>query len=46
MDLAIVGVGCWIKMNGSRSCGRSASPWAVLVSTPLRAKNAEQLLIG
>ena len=33
MDLAIVGVGCWITMGG-------------VGITPLRAKNAEQILIG
>ena len=45
MDLAIVGVGCWIKMNGSAVADCRITMGGVGI-TPLRAKNAEQLLIG
>ncbi len=45
MDLAIVGVGCWIRMNGKTVEDARITMGGVGI-TPLRAKNAEQLLIG
>ena len=45
MDLAIVGVGCWIKMDGSVVADCRITMGGVGI-TPLRAKNAEQILIG
>lgn len=45
MDLAIVGVGCWIKMDGSTVADCRITMGGVGI-TPLRAYKAEQLLIG
>lgn len=45
MDLAIVGVGCWIRMDGKTVADCRITMGGVGI-TPLRAKNAEQLLIG
>lgn len=45
MDLAIVGAGCWIKMDGSVVADCRITMGGVGI-TPLRANNAEQLLIG
>ncbi|MBQ9155368.1 MAG: xanthine dehydrogenase family protein subunit M [Eubacterium sp.] len=45
MDLAIVGVGAWIKMDGSKVADCRITMGGVGI-TPLRAKNAEQILMG
>ena len=45
MDLAIVGVAAWIKMDGCKVADCRITMGGVGI-TPLRAKNAEQILIG
>jgi len=45
MDLAIIGVGAKIKMDGDKIADARVCMGGVAV-TPLRAKNAEQILIG
>ena len=45
MDLAIVGVAAWIKMDGSKVADCRITMGGVGI-TPLRAKKAEQSLIG
>ncbi len=45
MDLAIVGVGAWIRMDGSKVADCRITMGGVGI-TPLRAKSAEQVLIG
>ena len=45
MDLAIIGVGVKIKMDGDKIADARVCMGGVAV-TPLRAKNAEQILIG
>ncbi|MBP3880413.1 MAG: xanthine dehydrogenase family protein subunit M [Lachnospiraceae bacterium] len=45
MDLAIVGVAAWIRMDGSKVADCRIAMGGVGI-TPLRAKNAEQILIG
>ncbi len=45
MDLAIVGVAAWVKMDGSKVADCRIAMGGVGV-TPLRAKNAEAILIG
>jgi carbon-monoxide dehydrogenase medium subunit len=45
MDLAIIGVGAWIKMDGRKVAGCRITMGGVGI-TPLRAYEAEKLLIG
>ncbi|MCQ4637044.1 xanthine dehydrogenase family protein subunit M [Anaerovorax odorimutans] len=45
MDLAIIGSGAWVKMDGNKIAGCRIAMGGVGV-TPLRAKKAEQFLIG
>ena len=45
MDLAIIGVGAKIKMDGDKIADARVCMGGVAI-TPLRAKNAEQILIG
>lgn len=45
MDLAIIGVGAKIKMDGNKIADARVCMGGVAI-TPLRAKNAEQILIG
>ena len=45
MDLAIIGSGVWVKMDGSRVADCRIAMGGVAV-TPMRAKNAEEFLIG
>ncbi|MBQ6622240.1 MAG: xanthine dehydrogenase family protein subunit M [Mogibacterium sp.] len=45
MDLAIIGVAAWIKMDGSKVADARIALGGVAI-TPVRAKKAEQMLIG
>jgi len=45
MDLAIVGVAAWLKMDGSK-CVDCRIALGAVATTPIRAPQAEQLLIG
>ena len=45
MDLAIIGSGVWVKMDGSRVADCRIAMGGVAV-TPMRAKKAEEFLIG
>ena len=45
MDLAIVGVGAWVKMDGGKVADCRITMGGVGI-TPLRAYNAEKILIG
>ncbi|MEA4923050.1 MAG: xanthine dehydrogenase family protein subunit M [Eubacteriaceae bacterium] len=45
MDLAIIGVAAWVKMDGKKITGCRIAMGGVGI-TPLRAKKAEEMLIG
>ena len=45
MDLAIIGVGAKVKMDGNKVADARVCMGGVAI-TPLRAKNAEAILIG